>query len=226
MSNKDVFIIGPGFIGWPVVRLLVSEGYKVTAFCRRKEHGEALTRDGVARIVLGDLHDHDVIASEAAAHSIVFHTATADDLPSVQAILDGVRQRAAAGKPILYIHNSGTSVLDDKSGSMFKGDKVYSDERPEEMDALDDEAPHRPIDLTIVRAMREELKEKAKIAIMVPPEVYGYNAWNGRLTDQLPILTTFALKHGYAGYIGKGLGVESQIHVNDLARGFLTLLVS
>lgn len=227
MSNKDVLIIGPGFIGWTILRLLVAENYTVTCFCRRKEHGEALTKDGASRIVLGDLHDHDLIAKEAAAHSIIFHTATADDLPSVKALLDGIRQRTAAGLPALYIHTSGTSVLDDKSGGMFRGSTVYTDESPEQMDKVDNDAPHREIDLAIVRAMREEgVKGKAKMAIMVPPEIYGYNKWNGRLTVQLPDLTRFALKHGYAGYVGKGAGIESCIHVNDLARGYIVLLVS
>jgi len=34
----------------------------------------------------------------------------------------------------------------------------------------------------------------------------------------------FALKHGYAGHVGKGLSVWSEIHVFDLARAYVTLL--
>jgi hypothetical protein len=34
----------------------------------------------------------------------------------------------------------------------------------------------------------------------------------------------FALKHGFAGHIGKGLAIESQIHVMDLARAKIVLL--
>lgn len=37
-------------------------------------------------------------------------------------------------------------------------------------------------------------------------------------------MTRFALKHGYAPMVGKGLGVESNIHVLDLARGYIFLL--
>ena len=37
-------------------------------------------------------------------------------------------------------------------------------------------------------------------------------------------MTRFALKHGYAPYIGKGLGVESNIHVLDLARAYQIVL--
>lgn len=44
------------------------------------------------------------------------------------------------------------------------------------------------------------------------------------MTIQIPTLTRFALKHGYAAHVGKGLGVESNIHVLDLARAYITVL--
>lgn len=45
-----------------------------------------------------------------------------------------------------------------------------------------------------------------------------------RGTIQIPTLTRFSLKHGYTPYIGKGLGVESNIHVLDLARAYMVVL--
>lgn len=50
----------------------------------------------------GDLHDHELIAKHTAANDIVFHTATADDLPSALAVLDGVKRRASEGKSTIY----------------------------------------------------------------------------------------------------------------------------
>lgn len=70
----------------------------------------------------------------------------------------------------------------------------------------------------------KELGDKAKLAIMIPPEIYGFNPQHKRLTIQIPTITRFALKHGFAGHVGKGLGVESQIHVLDLARAYVVLL--
>ena len=55
-----------------------------------------------ATAVQGDLRDHDLIAKYTAANDIVFHTATADDLPSAQAVLDGVNRRAKEGKSTIY----------------------------------------------------------------------------------------------------------------------------
>lgn len=59
---------------------------------------------------------------------------------------------------------------------------------------------------------------------MIHPQIYGYNAWNGRLFILVPVLTRFALKHGFSGHVGKGMSVESQIHVKDLARDYVVLL--
>lgn len=50
------------------------------------------------------------------------------------------------------------------------------------------------------------------------------NPAHKRLTIQIPTLTRFALKHGYAAHVGKGLPVESNIHVLDLGRAYITLL--
>lgn len=60
---------------------------------------------------------------------------------------------------------------------------------------------------------------------MLPPLIYGYNPAHGRLSIQIPTLARFALKHGYAGHVGAGLSVESNVHVLDLARAYMVLLV-
>jgi nucleoside-diphosphate-sugar epimerase len=102
-AGKNVFIVGPGLIGWTILDLLVAEGYKVTGLVRRQEHADGLKQSG-AEAVIGDLHDAKLIAEQVSKNDIVFHTATADDLPSVQAVLQGVQQKADRGEPIIYIH--------------------------------------------------------------------------------------------------------------------------
>jgi nucleoside-diphosphate-sugar epimerase len=70
----------------------------------------------------------------------------------------------------------------------------------------------------------KELGNQAKLAIMIPPQIYGFNPRHKRLSIQIPAITRFALKHGFAGHVGKGQSIESQIHVADLARAYLVLL--
>ncbi|KAI1270406.1 hypothetical protein F5Y18DRAFT_12538 [Xylariaceae sp. FL1019] len=223
MSSKKVFIIGPGYIGWNVADNLISEGYSVTGFVRRKEHADQLLASGASDVVLGDLSDKPLITKYAAAHDIVIHTATADDMPSVEAVLDAIQQRIVQGMETIYIHTSGTSVLNDNARGKFKSDKVYSDATPDDIDSVPDDAPHRAIDLKIT-AIRRDLGPKSKIAIMVPPTIYGINPAHKRLSIQFPTITRYALKHGFAGHIGDGLPVESNVHVLDLARAYVILL--
>ena len=79
------------------------------------------------------------------------------------------------------------------------------------------------MNLEIVKAAKE-LGEKAKIAIMIPPVIYGSNPKHRRLTIQFPTTVRFALKNGYAPVVGKGLALESRIHMLDSARAYGTLL--
>ena len=119
---------------------------------------------------MGDLNDSKLITDETLKHDIVFHCATADHKPSVEAIVEGVAQRAKNGKSTIFIHTSGTSVLDDGAAGSHKGDKVYHDNVREEIDSVPDDAPHRPIDLAIVKGQKA-VGEAAKMAIMIPPTI-------------------------------------------------------
>lgn len=221
-SGKKVLLIGPGFIGLNVLNLLVAEGYEVTGLFRRQEHGEEIKKSG-AITLQGDLDDHDLIAKHSAESDITIHTATADHLPSAKAVLDGVKQRTSQGKMAIYIHTSGTSLLADDANGNYKSDKIFYDNKPEDIDALPDSAPHRFVDKEIV-ATAKEVGEKAKIAIIIPPEIYGFNPEHKRLSIQTPTLARFAMKHGWPGHVGKGLSVWSKVHVLDLARGYMALL--
>ena len=221
-NKRSVFFIGPGYIGLDVIDLLVEEGFSVTALVRREEAAKELETGGV-RTVLGTLADQDTIQKQVEQNDIVFHTATADDMASVEAVIAGIKSRAEQGKQTIYIHTSGASFLSDESMSEFKGDKIYSDLHPEDLDARPDSASHRLIDLAIIKA-RKELATKAKLFIMMPPLIYGANPKHSRLSIQIPTMARFAMKHKYAGHAGKGEAVWSLVHVSDLARAYMAIL--
>eukprot|EP01103_Thecamoeba_quadrilineata_P019835 TRINITY_DN8227_c0_g1_i1.p1 TRINITY_DN8227_c0_g1~~TRINITY_DN8227_c0_g1_i1.p1 ORF type:complete len:343 (-),score=50.12 TRINITY_DN8227_c0_g1_i1:141-1169(-) len=222
MSGKgSVFLLGPGFIGLEILGELIREGYQVTTLVRREEARKALEKLG-SKTLLGSLDDHDIICSASAAADIVIHTATADHLKSAVSILDGLTERANSGKGSIYIHTSGCSAITDKSNGEYMSDKIYEDDKPETVDSISDDAPHRGIDLAIIKR-RKELGHKAKISIVLPPVIYGVGKDN-RLSIQIPTMTRFAIKHGFAGYVGKGKSVWGHVHVSDLARGYLTIL--
>merc|ERR1712232_1280260 len=156
-------------------------------------------------------------------HEITINTASSDDLPSVEAILSGVRQRVRAGQPSIYIHTSGTGALEDGALGMYTNQKIYRDDVPEDIDAIAPTSMHRHVDMPVVQAARE-FGDKAKIAIILPPLIYGLNPTHNRHTFAIVSLVRFALKHGFAGYVGEGRNLWSVVHVKDLAHAYMTML--
>ena len=222
-SEKKVFLIGPGLIGADLLELLIADGYDVTTMVRRDLHANQLREFG-AKVVFGTLDDKELITKLTAEVPIVIHAATADHLPSVEAVLDGIRERADRGESTIFIHTSGTSELVDNSKGMYASEKIYTDKDPEDIDTnVPDTAPHREIDLAILKG-RKEIGTKAKMIIILPPLVYGVGNRIKRLTIQLPTMTRFAVKHGYAPVIGEGLSIRCNIHVQDLVRAYMVIL--
>ncbi|KAJ9607059.1 hypothetical protein H2200_008131 [Cladophialophora chaetospira] len=224
-SPKTIFLIGPGLIGADLLDLLLQENkYTITTLVRRESHAEQIKQFYPAtKIILGTLDDDSLIRQHTAASDITIHAATADHLPSVQAVLSGVRDRVSQGKETIFIHTSGTSCLVDNSRGMYITEKIYSDTNPSDIDSIPDDAPHREIDLAIIRA-RKDLGVAAKVIIIFPTLVYGVGKHIRRLSIQLPTMTRFALKHGFAPVIGKGESVRCNIHVQDLVRAYMLIL--
>ncbi|KAJ5526833.1 hypothetical protein N7513_010992 [Penicillium frequentans] len=220
--RPSVFLVGAGYIGLNVLDQLLAAEYPVTVLTRHAEQASAVESRGV-RTILGSLSDVELLTAQVAKHTITINTASCDDLPSVQAILTGIRQRVAADTPAIYIHTSGTGALEDGASGMYKSDKIYHDNVPEDIEALPSTSLHRHVDIPIAQAVRE-FGDRAKIAVILPPFVYGFNPVHKRHSIALPVLIRFALKHGFAGYVGEGLNTWSLVHVMDLGRAYLTLL--
>lgn len=196
-----------------------SKEYQVTVLVRRES--TLKTRYNV-ETVLAPLDECEIIEDTVVSNDIIIHAASSRHLPSVEAILAGLRRRAEAGNETIYIHISGATHLADDSAGSYRSSTVFDDERSEEIDSLPAKES-RLVDLAIL-SQREALGDRAKIAIVTPPLVYGVGPETGRLSIQLPALVRYALKHGYSGQIGQGLSVWSHIHVRDLALGYMTIL--
>jgi nucleoside-diphosphate-sugar epimerase len=220
-NDANVFLIGPGYIGRELIDRLLENAYKVTTLVRRKEAIQELEKDGI-ETVMGTIDDASLITKQTIKSDIVFHTATSDHIESVKAVIAGIEQRAEKGLSTIFIHTSGCSFLSDNSNGEYMSNIIYSDKRPDDMDALPDSASHRLIDLAIIKA-RQRLGRQAKMFIMLPPLIYGATQ-HGRLSVQAITMARFAIKHKYAGYVGKGKSVWALIHVKDLSYGYLTML--
>ena len=221
-SPQSVFLLGAGYVGQHIIDNLVAAEHPVTTLVRNKDLAATLEKAGV-KALIGSLSDIDTITTQAAQHAITINTSSSDDLPSVEAILSGVRQRVAQGLPTTFIHTSGGGVLLDEAKGRYKNDTVYSDDDPAGIDALPPTALHRNVDLAIVQAARE-LGPKANIVIIIPPVIYGFNPAHKRLTIAFPTLIRFALKHGFSARVNAGRNVWGGVHVADLGRAYMTLI--
>jgi len=220
MDGKgSVLLLGSGFIGLQILGELLCEGYHVTTIVRREEARARLEKMG-SNTIFASLEDSDIIRDAAASADIIIHAATADHKQSALSILDGIAKSGRSGQ--IYIHTSGCSAITDNSQGETISEMIYEDDKPETIDSIADDAPHRSIDLAILNR-RNELGAKAKVSIVLPPVIYGKNRAN-LLSIQIPTMARFAIKHGYAGYAGKGNAVWGQVHVSDLARGYLSIL--
>jgi nucleoside-diphosphate-sugar epimerase len=221
-SSPSIFLVGAGYIGQNVLDELLATQHSVTTLVRRPEQASIYEKVG-SKTVLGTLSDYELLKSQAAQHEVTINTASCDDLPSVEAILAGVRQRVSAGLPSIYIHTGGAGSLEDGALGMYKSSKIYRDDIPQDINAIPPTSMHRHVDIPIIQAA-QEFKDKAKIVIILPPLVYGLNQAHKRHSLAQPALVRFALKHGFAGYVGEGHNVWSVVHVKDLGRAYITLL--
>ncbi|WYZ44264.1 hypothetical protein EsH8_VII_000700 [Colletotrichum jinshuiense] len=181
------------------------------------------------RIVVGSLHDADIIEKEAAAADIVVHTAeSSDDEPSAKSIAKGLAEGHTPEKPGFWIHVSGTGILqfyDNKHqryGEAPLPDQDYHDIRDiDRILNLPDEALHRNVDKVVLAANSPAVR----VAIVGPPTIYGEGSGPvNRRSIQVPALAQAALEKGFAPIIAPGKTEWDNIHVHDLSNLFVTLV--
>lgn len=203
--------------------------FDITVLVRSPEKAGKLKTFGVTP-VLGSLEDLDLLEDLASKAHVVFSCANSDDLPSVNAILKGMRKRhTSEGDLPILIHTSGTGVLtygDDAMGVSIS-EKVYDDANADEIESLPETALHRHVDLPIVRADKEGY---LKSYIVLPSNVWGIA--KNSLVDAgivnphsklIPMFISAALARGRIGVVGKGIPVWGNVEIEELANLFIIL---
>jgi nucleoside-diphosphate-sugar epimerase len=161
------------------------------------------------------------IASES---HVIIHTAnSADHLPSVKSILSGLNKRTqTTGKPVIYIHTSGTGVLAENVWAKKGSNTVYSDLDTDKINGLADEQIHRNVDLLIINAA--QVNPQLKSVIVLPPAIYGIGTGLfNRASMLLALLIGAALKRGKAETNGPGEATWNNIHIADLVDAYVIL---
>ncbi len=198
--------------------------FNITALIRGDdERVEKLASLKVTSLI-GSNESFEILEKAASESHVVIHTAnSADDLPSTQAIISGLNKRTkATGKPVIYIHTSGTGVIFEHVRGKKGSDKVYNDLDPDQINSLPDKAPHRNVDLFVINSA--DANPLLKSVIVLPPLIYGIGTGLfNRTSIQLPCLVRAALKRKKAEMIGPGEATWNNVHIADLCDAYLII---
>jgi len=207
----NVFIIGAsGVVGSAVARKLVDQGHLVHGLSRDQRSTEAIAALG-ATPVPGDLSDGRWLRARLLSADAVVYAAQLLLGPEQQLVRRMLGTLAGTGKT--FIMTSGTAVLARRTP-----DGTWSDE------CFAEDDPFTPLSWLAARAQTERMVRQAagegvRSMVIRPGGVYGTTR-NGHPTWIYETVRTT----GAACYVGRGLNVYTQVHIQDLARLFSLVL--
>ncbi|KAK5680392.1 hypothetical protein LTS10_007319 [Elasticomyces elasticus] len=226
MVEFKILILGAaGYIGGTVLTNLLTnhKPSTISVLIRKPEQRQLFENLGV-NIHEGDVSDVPMLKALAQEHDIVLNFAVAfgSDEASVQALVDGLEERAAktGTKPVL-VHTGGSGSVMYGSGGEA-GTDVWTDEQYDRWSSLPDSAYfYGGYKIVMAAALRGTISAY----ILISPTVYGPGTGPGNKHSlQLPAYVRYAKEHGQAAYIGKGENIWGNVHVEDLSQ--LTILVA
>lgn len=193
---------GSGYIGQHVTAQLIADGHDVTAFVRSRSSADFVETLG-AKPHIGDLSKLDETVELLKDHDAVIWMAQLmleEEERTVRAMLDALVQTDK-----VFIFTSGTSLMSiPTNGDWIENN--YAEDEPF--------TPRRTIAprLDIENMVRDYSNKGVRAMVVRPPIVWG----NGGCR----IIADFyhsARVTGAVCYIGRGLNVYSNVHVEDLA---------
>ncbi|KAK4703532.1 hypothetical protein P7C70_g2685, partial [Phenoliferia sp. Uapishka_3] len=203
-----VFLLGAGYIGGAILQELIdSDCYSISVLVRNKDQAAYLRKMGVTA-VLADLDSTAVIRRATTRSDIILHTAASDHLPSIAAVLDGLRDKRSSSTPAVFLHLSGTGAIMDQSDGTETSDFIYSDKRPDQIDARPEGSGHKAAHVLISNAVRKGKVGSAKVAIVMPPLIYGVGKGPfNKLSSQIPGLMRRSIADGHVSIVGSGANI-------------------
>lgn len=205
---KALIVGATGYIGSAVVRSFQSRGMDCHGLARSPAAGAALIAAGVEPCD-GDLSDRARLKAIVAPFDVVVLVAPVprEDEPHIaSAVIEGCLGRGAH-----FIFTSGTGILSHESPGGRWDDRAYTE---------DDFIPYPVARNRAIRVATEDLVRRAACSglhttVIRPPLVYGRGG-----SSQVPAIFSSVEKSGAACYVGYGLNLYSNVHVDDLAEAY------
>jgi nucleoside-diphosphate-sugar epimerase len=200
----NVLVVGAGgFLGSGVARGMARWGHSVSALARTADKAAAFTALGYTA-VSGDFGTTELIDAVERTDAVVNCTNVPWD-QEWACIAPILERMARTDKP--YITTSGTGVL-----SILTPQGEWRDETFAEDDASFRPPPWAPIRLEMEAKVRHYCSRGVRSMVVRPPMIWGHGG-----SVQLPHMQAVMRRRGYATYVGLGLNVYSNVHVDDLA---------
>lgn len=200
-----------GFVGAHVARALLDAGHDLTALARNAESAAGIAALGITPVA-GSIEDGDLLARLAREHDGVAFCARvpfAEESRLLTSMLEAMRD---SGKPFLM--TSGTSCLsiDTPLGEWHQ-------------DSFAEDDPFDSQLWTKVRVEAETLvrgsaAQGVRGIVIRPPMIWGNGGGNG----QVPWIFEAVPRAGAACYLGYGLNLYTNVHVEDLALLYVAAL--
>ncbi|CAG7563067.1 unnamed protein product [Fusarium equiseti] len=237
METPKVLLTGAtGYIGGTVLNTILTSSHPcfknihISVLVRRQDQADILSGLGVTPILFSSLNDTDLLTEAASTHDIVIHAANGYHIPSAKALLTGLAQhKAKTGKPVHYIHNSGTSNFGNRpvSGKYLEEPREYSDKDDiyayEKFREEKEQYDQRTSDVAVFET---GAGIGVETYIICSPLIYGRGTGLfNKSSIQIPVMIRAALARGQAIYAGDGLGVWDHTHIEDIANLY-TLIVN
>jgi nucleoside-diphosphate-sugar epimerase len=209
----QIFITGAsGFIGGSIAARFMRDGYQVRGLVRTQEQAEQLAALGIEP-VLGTLADGEILSREAKRADAVVNAASSDNLFAVQTLLD-----ALAGSGKAFIHTSGSSVIGDDARGEWLSEQVFDEDTPFTP------APEKAARAALDKLIRDAAQRNVRSIILCNTMIYGSGLGLKRDSVQIPPLVAQARSSGIARYVGKGVNVWSNVHIEDVTDLYLLAL--
>ncbi|MBB6125326.1 NAD-dependent epimerase/dehydratase family protein [Sphingobium subterraneum] len=204
-----VLIIGAtGFLGSAIARVLNARGHAVHGLSRNTENETKLKNAGVVP-VQGDFENPTALCETAKAFDTIVFSAMIPFQREAEIVAALLEAHRGSGRHFLF--TSGTGVLSIAAPNGEWNENTFTEDDPFPFLAR----TNREIRIKTEDMVRSAAKDGYHTTVVRPPLIFG----NGG-SVQIPRLFESAIKTGSACYLGQGLNLYSNVHVDDLAEVF------
>ena len=199
-----ILVLGAtGYLGSHIARHCRASGHQVSGLSRTSEGDRALIDHGITPL-RGDLSHLDAVIDMMRQHDATIYAAQL----LLQQEHDTVRRllNAADGRGHQFIFTSGTGLLSQRTDGLWSEDSFAEDD------------PFEPSKYIGLRFDTENIIRRAgssgglRAMVIRPPMIWGHGG-----CGHLRMFYSDAGRTGEVGYLGQGLNLYSNVHVDDLA---------